>query len=71
MGAAVEQAKGKGGGGGAAPPLGVHAGAGWAELHLVLTAGDIGRHSRGRGLDQVVRRRPILRAAPGAARATR
>ena len=54
MGAAVEQAKGKGGGGGgAAPQLGVHAGAGWAELHLVLTAGDIGRHSRGRGLGQV------------------
>ena len=47
MGSAVEQAKGKGGGGGggAAPPLGVHAGAGWAELHLVLTACDIGRHS--------------------------
>ena len=42
-----------GGEGGAAPPFGVHAGAGWAELHLVLTAGDIGRHSRGRGLGQV------------------
>jgi len=54
MGAAGEQAKGKGEGGrGAAPPLGLHAGAGWAELHLVLTAGDIGRHSRGRGLGQV------------------
>jgi len=39
--------------GGAAPPLGVYAGAGWAELHLVLTAGYIGRHSRGRGLGQV------------------
>ena len=34
-----QRARGKGGG--AAPPLGVHAGAGWAELHLVLTAGDI------------------------------
>ena len=47
MGAAVEQAKGKGEGGGAAPPLGVHAGVGWAELILGLTAGDISRHSRG------------------------
>jgi len=58
MGAAVEQAKGKrggGGGGGAAPPLGVHAGAGWAELHLVLTAGDIGRHSRGRAVSARLR----------------
>jgi len=64
---------GGGGGGGLQRPHCVHAGTGWAELHLVLTAGDIGRHSRGRGLGQVAYnvRRPTLRAASGAARASR
>jgi len=60
-----------GGGGGAAPPLGVHAGAGWAELHLVLTAGDIGRHSRGSSLGQVAHDVGRLSMQPSVQRAPR
>ena len=70
MGAAVEQAKGKGGGGGvgAAPPLGVHAGAGWRNYtssSLLATSG----HSRGCGLGQVAYDVDRLSVQPRAQRA--
>ena len=66
-----QRARGDGEGGLQRPHC-VHEGAGWAELHLVLTASDIGRHSRGSGLGhQVAHDVGRLSMQPPAQRASR